>query len=270
MVDAIDATILVALATLVLAVVSYAGVRQNKRQVDILARQTAILRSQQDPILVVNSFTFAENTLHIRVVNQGIGPTSSLAVDTSVALCRVTLTKDASLEIPYTPEELESAPRDAVGYAKYDPDPLKRIIDDGRKKRPVSVVNHLLKQNPDSMTLLPKEEHEYAIALKFGLGSSRNDPDQWVTYDGLVEMLKKNGTWAFVLGLGLLGKNMAGDNVPGQKLAEFIVDFARHKTLAQAFNDNIRPRLSALDRMEVAKIIPLSTVTYLRSRFSTS
>jgi hypothetical protein len=266
MVDSIDATLLVAIATLVVALVSYSSVRQNKREVDMLTRQTVILRSQIDPIPVVHLIAFSGNKLRVRVVNHGTGPASSLVIDTGVHLCKVTFTKDAEGKEPFSEEELKAAPKGALGYPRYDWRPNFFLLSNGEKKHPVDVVNQLLKELPDAMILLPEEEYEYTVDLKFGLGSSRNDPNLWVGYDQLTDMMRRSEVWSFALTLGLLGKNMAEEKVQGQVLANFVVDLVRHKNLEDAFKENRRPYFLPLDRREIAEQIPLSTEMYLKSK----
>jgi hypothetical protein len=266
MVDIVDATVLVAVATLILALVTYTSVRQNRRQVDMLTRQTVILRSQIDPIPVVHLVAFNGNTLRVRITNHGAGPASSLAIDTGIHLCKVTFTKDASGKQPYSEEELRSAPKGTLAYPRYDWHPNSQLLDAGKKKYPVDVVNQLLKELPDTMILLPNEEYEYSVDLRFGLGNSRKDPDLWLGYEQLVETMRRSDVWSFALSLGLIGKNMADEKIRGQTLANFIVDLVRHKTLEDAFKENRRPYFLPLDIKEVAQKIPVSTEMYLQSK----
>ncbi len=163
-------------------------------------------------------------------------------------------------------EEMGSPPKGALAYPRYDWQPKLGLLSDGKAKYPVDVANQLLKETPDAMLLLSKEEYEYTVDLKFGLGNSRDDPDLWVGYTELTEMMKHSDVWSFALSLVLLGKNMAEEKVQSQTLANFIVDLVRHKTLADAHKENRRPYFLPLDRKEVAKMIPVGTDMYLRSK----
>jgi hypothetical protein len=112
------------------------------------------------------------------------------AVYTGILLCKCTLTKDAEGKVPYSQEEMKSPPEGALAYPQYDWQPKVRLVSDGKPKYLVDVANQLLKETPDAMILLPKEEHEYTLDLKFGLGNSRKDPDAWVEYDRLTDLMK--------------------------------------------------------------------------------
>lgn len=269
LVDATDATLLVAISTLLLALVSYRGISINRRQVDMLTRQTIILRTQTDPIPIVQALSFEQNKLHLRIINRGAGAASSLAIDTSVHLCKCVFSKDPEGRQPYTMEELKSLPKGTLAYPNYHWQPKQRLFEEGKGRYPVSVANQLLKEVPSALMLLPGEEYDYMIDLKFGLGKQRNDPDYWINYNGLIESMKQNDVWAFSLSLGLLGKNMAEEKIQGQEfLANFIVDLVRHNSLADAYKENRRPYFLGLDMKEVAERIPVSTEMYLHSKSS--
>ena len=263
------ATLLVAAATLVLALVTYSNVQQNKRQVNILRKQSLILRSQQDPIPLIKSLSFEKNTLKITVENAGNGPASSLAIGTSFLLARRELFADSEGTKTLSQEDFQHAVDGKIMvYGKYHLEVKKKLLVEGKRAYPADLACQLVDEEKNSTILLPHETRAYSLELTFGIGRSKNDPYIFPHFDYLAQELKKSGITCISVALDLIGKNMAEDPIQRQGIAQFLVDLEMHPSLEDAFKQKTRPYFTGLDRMEVARMIPLSRDMYLNSKYA--
>ncbi len=168
------ATLLVAIATMATAVVSYMSIGQNKRQVDMLIRQTMILRSQQDPIPLIRSFSFEKNALMITVENLGIGPASSLAIGTSYVPSKRTFYSDSQSRNRLSASEAKQAiEAKRQIYDQYELETDIDLIYGGKKVYPTDVACELVNEERDTTLLFPHEVQTYSIPLQFGFGSTK-------------------------------------------------------------------------------------------------
>jgi hypothetical protein len=261
------ATLLVAAATLVLAMVTYSNVQQNKRQVKILTKQSLTLRSQQDPIPVINSLSFDGNALKITVENSGNGPASSLAIGTDFLLARRELFSDRDGTKPVSSDDFQKSIDGKIQvFARYELETKKELKVNGKRMYPVELACQLVNEGKNSTILLPNASYAYSLDLSFGLGEKRGDPSMFPHFDNLVDELKGNGFRCISVSLDLIGKNMSDDPIQRQGIATFMVDFSLHKNLEEAFAMKTRPYFTPLDWMEIARMIPLSREMYLRSK----
>src|SRR5690554_1483059 len=74
------ASIAVAVATAALAGITYLTIRQSKNQLRALLSQNKLLRSQQYPILRVDSFSFDKNVIKVTVSNVGDGIATNIGL----------------------------------------------------------------------------------------------------------------------------------------------------------------------------------------------
>src|SRR5439155_5968545 len=78
--------VLVAIATITIASVAYKQMQESRRQarqqLTILSDQTAILRSQQDPLLRAHGFDFKGNEPLVKLVNRGKGRARRIGIET--------------------------------------------------------------------------------------------------------------------------------------------------------------------------------------------
>jgi hypothetical protein len=260
-------TLLVAIATMAVASVSYASVRQNRRQVNMLVRQTMLLKTQQDPIPLIKAFSFDKNTLKITLENAGNGPASSLAIGSSFVLARHAFFADSRGERPLSSSEFEDASKEKKQvFMRYELEVQRNLQDEGKKVFPTPVACQLINEERDTTLLLPHETCTYSLDLKFGLGPKSGDPTSFPPFDPLVGLLKENGITCFTVDFDLIGKNMAEDPIQRQRIGMFVVDLAKHKNLEEAFAEKTRPYFMPLDSMEVARTIPLSVEMYLQSK----
>lgn len=258
------ATLLGAVATVVLAAVTYLSVREGKRQVNMLVRQTMILRSQNDPIPYIKSLSFDKNKLNITVENTGNGPASSLAIGTMFVPAERTFHGDSESEKPLSGTEIKDAlEKQKQLYVRYEMG-RENLIENGREVTPIKLACLLINKPRNTMVLLPHETCSYTIDLSYGLRDVKGSARSWPHYDTLVNLLKENGVTCFALGLDLLCKNMAEDPIQDQSIAAFVVDLNIHSSIEEAHRENIAPHFMTIGIMELAERgIPLERDEYL-------
>jgi len=261
-------TLILAIATIALAIVAYLDNRETKRQVDILSKQTSILRSQIDPIPSIQSFNFDKNKLNITIVNIGNGPASSLAIQTSFTPARRKFYRDSEGKIPLSKNETDEALKiNKQVTIRYEPDE-KKIFEKGVEVTPIRQAYILFNKQHKTLMLLPNETSSYTIDLGFRLHNVNGSSRSWPPYDTLVEILKENNITCFIVGFRLLCKNIVLDNVYNLNIAAFVVDLTRHSNIEEAYDENTTPAMT-IDLEELALMgIPIESDLYLSFRHS--
>ena len=261
-------TLILAIATIALAIVAYLDNRETKRQVDILSKQTSILRSQIDPIPSIQSFNFEKNKLNINIVNIGNGPASSLAIQTSFVPARRKFYGDSKGKIPLLKTEIEEALiKNKQVTIRYEPDE-KKLFEKGVEVTPIRLAYILFNKQNKTLILLPNETSSYTIDLGFGLRNVNGSSGSWPPYDALVEILKENNITCFIVGFRLLCKNIVLDPVFDLNIAAFVVDLTRHSNIEEAYDENTTPAMT-IDLEELALMgIPIESDLYLSFRHS--
>ena len=259
-------TLILAVATIALALITYKSVNDGKRQVDILLRQTILLRSQNDPILSIKSFSFNNNKLNITIENNGNGPASSLAIITMFSPAKRTYFRDSegikSLSETEIKEALLNNKQVTIRYEVVD----KKLIVKGEEVTPMKLAYILPNNQSNTLVLLPRETCAYTIDLGFGLRDIKGSSVSYPLYNNLVQLLNENNVTCFGLGFQLLCKNMAEDPIQDQSIAAFVVDLTRHSNIEEAYNENTTPPIT-IGLMELAlKGIPVESDFYLHSK----
>ena len=257
-------TLILAVATIALALITYKSVNEGKRQVDILLRQTILLRSQYDPILSIKSFSFNNNKLNITIENNGNGPASSLAIETMFSPAKRTYFRDSeSIKLLSETEIKEALLKNKQVTIRYEAVD-KKLIEKGEKVTPIKLAYILPNKQYNTLVLLTRETCSYTIDLGFGLRNIKGII--YPLYNNLVQLLKENNVTCFVLGFRLLCKNMAEDLIQEQSIATFVVDLTRHSNIEEAYKENTTPPMT-IDLMELAlKGIPVECDFYLHSK----
>jgi len=269
----VDLTALVTLglviATIILATVTYLLVREGKRQVNMLIKQTMILRSQNDPILLIKSLSFDLNKLKITLENVGNGPASSIAIGTKFFPAKQTFFSDSGGKTPLSALELKDAANQEKNASMFYDLGEDKLKDNGKEVYPTALACVLINEKNNTLILPPHEIQSYSINPSYGFGDKKGNLTFYPPYESFVNTLKKNGVTCFVLSFDLLGKNMAEDLVVSQGITAFVVDLKKHSCIQEAYRENITPHFITIDMIDLAKReIPVSRDFYLYSKSS--
>jgi len=261
------ATVFVAIATIFLAGVTYLLFKEGKRQANILTKLTLILRSQNDPSLLIKSSAFDLNKLNITVENIGNGPAYSVAIGTKFFPMKQTFYKDADGTRPLLASEVENAANQRKqAYMFYELGDQK-LVNGGKEVKPLALTYILINKQRSTLMLPSHETFSYSIDLGFGLQDKNGSTKFFPDYELLRKILTENGVTCFAISLDLVGKNMAEDPIQSLGIASFVVDLKKHSCLQVAYEENLTPHFITIDMIDLAKKgIPLERDFYLNSK----
>lgn len=236
-------TMVLAAATTVVAIATFRSVTQNKRQTKALIRQTLVLKSQQDPVLVIKSFNIHENTLNITIENIGNGPAQLLAVRSSYGVA-----KWRPSDSP--PNQEEQAIMDFLNtkrrfFGNYQLE-LRELVYEGKKQTLDPGFGYLVNSDANISFLPRGETRTYTLEVKFMTQWGKKVSDifgegKGRSFEELKDMMKSNNVKFIGVSLDLMVKNMNETEIPTTRICKFVIDFERHKNLEEAYKEKQEP-----------------------------
>lgn len=233
------ASLAVAIGTIVLAIVTYKVLTESRKQLSVLTAQTVISRSQLDPYLLARNFGFRGDKLLVDVGNIGRGHATWLSLRAWFQPCEPHYYADKHGEIPLTQEQAARLGKEQ-GWAlgKYAPSRKVLKYKDWKEAFPVQTFTFLgNKSVGDEAILLASERQQFEVEPIFFLG--RDKPEfmegKGFKFDEFSKFLRDIDVHFLAVEFQLVCKDPVENNVPGLPICKFVVDFAKHKTLEDAF-----------------------------------
>jgi hypothetical protein len=232
----------VALATVILAVVTYKVLIESRKQLSILTAQTVVSRSQLDPYLLVHSFKFTGDKLVIDVENIGKGRAIWLSLRLWYQPCEPHYSADKKGEIPLTPEQaVQLGKTQGRLFAKYEASRKELRYEDWKSALPVQAFTFLGNKNiGDEAVLLEGTRQQFEVEPHSCIGKDKPPFNQWkgFTFDEFRHFLAENDVGFVALQFQLACKDPVENILPGIHVCKFVMDLSKHKTLEEAFTDN--------------------------------
>jgi hypothetical protein len=248
----IISNLLVAIGTIVLAVVAYLQIKESKKQSKMFYRQTGFLRNQQIPILCVDSFNIKENTLNINLRNIGNGIATKAAILSNIYIAKADfyLKKDDKKSFSF--EEMQAL-SDKINsfYVKFSYEPKQEMKYEGKKVFLSDSVAFLFKEKTDSLYIMPNQTESFSVEPLFQVKSRDKSIEkffaQFLGFSELIKLLKENNVKFFAVNFSLEFKDINEMMGTGRKLTDFVVDVSKHKSLEEAMKDRHRVNFQQLD-----------------------
>ena len=235
---AIVAALVGASATVILAVAVFSLVSQNKRQVQALTKQSLILKSQQQPLIIVKDFAFDHNSLRVTLQNAGNGIASSVVLDVMFMPAEKILTKAEDDLQPISPKEFaEAAIQGKQVYARF-PISERPLKYKGRKALPSDAAFFLYDKTWKTPEMLPGQIAMFTTEIQFWVRFSKSpkpgDFGKMMSFEETKEFLKTNNVSFMSALFAINGKDSSENPIQGRGLCSFTVDFAKHASLEEA------------------------------------
>lgn len=247
------ATILLVLATLLLAFANFLLINESKRQITMWTRLIMIFRAQNIPIPVITAVNFIQNTLNLVVNNNGNSPTSSLALSISIIPTKKIFYSDKESEEKISSKDIIKIlvnGKEVHYHYEMDEKILKK---DGKTIIPYDGAKIIKDVSTKSMMLGSKSVVGYSEELMFGFKDDKKSSGFFCNFDDLITLLKINEIDSFLLNLTLLGKDMAEEPLQRNDIAFFIVDINKHTTLEEAYKEKITPHYYTISMDEFSE-----------------
>ncbi len=227
--------------------------RQARQQLRVLSNQTAILRSQQDPLLKVHAFSFDGNKLSAKMINRGKGRARLIGVE-SFFYPTVFQPKDVGGKpIPRTDELLEEAkaqksklrgelleqPRHPLRHKKWSKGEMVPYVSFFSS---VLTGDSMLDPGEDQEFTLRNEEPVFKIVLD-------NQNFVQVKFTDLKAIVQENGFQFVSLWFRMVCKDAVDRPVYGQSF-RFVASMNSHQTLQDAMSEGLSTRYHMVDRHE--------------------
>lgn len=207
--------IAVAGGTIALAVATFLMIRQSNSQLEQLRQQNLLTSSKNEPILKVSDFKFIDNKSQCRITNVGDGRAIHIG-----------------MSVHFIPSVEKQIKIDA------------KIEFDGEPANSQDVINFPIDQG--MIILDSKETMVFSSEMLFGIGTKMKIGNidftttrQAFTFDKLKEFLKKFEIFSIAVDIGVIGKDYVEKPTPVTRIATFFVDFKKHKTLQEAYEEAI-------------------------------
>ena len=208
--------IIVAIGTTTLAVATFATIYQSKLQLRELKKQIYMSRSRQMPILKCSNLKFVGNKPHFNITNVGEG----LAVDIGVSVnFYPTVNDHPSIGARFTLEGREVFPTEFISFPS----------------------------EKGEMMLVFKESGIFESDILFGMFTKEimeGLSGKGFTFDKLREFCKRHDVSTIAVDMGVIGKNVMEEPTFTTRIAKFFIDFEKHNTLEEAYNESLKSKRS--------------------------
>jgi hypothetical protein len=256
---AIAATnVAVAVATISLAGVAYKQMRESRRQarhqLAILSDQTAILRSQQDPLLKAHAFSLKGNELSVKLVNRGKGRARRIGVETWFFPTVFQPTDDQGKPVRFTDQMLEDYKKkgqNVSGRFLEKPEaPLK--FQKWQNGKASSYVSFLASKLTGDSLLDPAEDHEFGLRQEEPVFKIELDEThfQHLKFSELKNLIRDSGFKFVSIWFRIACKDSVDRPVYGESF-KFIAFVDQHKTLEEAMASQHKPSFFAVDAQQM-------------------
>lgn len=233
----------VAGGTIALAIATFSIVRQSNLQLTELRKQNLLSSSKNEPILKVNEFKFVGNKSHSRITNIGEGRAMLIGMSMDFVPSEMTIygETEPSKSLKFS-EIIDYIEKKKQLFYKNEIKINVKFELDGKDAYPTEVINFPAK---DGMKILnPNATGIFSSEMLFGMGikfkmdtKERVFTKQAFTFDNLREYLKKYEIHKIAVDIGIIGKDLIENPTPVTRIATFFVNFKKHKTLEDAYND---------------------------------
>jgi hypothetical protein len=266
LVDLTEATIivaatnvLVAIATITIASVAYKQMlesrRQARQQLNILSDQTAILRSQQDPLLKAHAFNFKGNELSVKLINRGKGRARRIGVETW--FYPVIFLADQQGKLVNVSEQMvedyKKSGQDIRGrYVVKSDAPLK--YQKWQSGEPWYYVSFLASNLTGDGLLEPGEDQEFGLRRLEPVFRIWLDGTNYIDfkYSDLKMIIKDSGFQFVSISFRIACKDSVDRPVYGESF-RCIADVYQNQTLEEAMREKRSLSFEAIDAHEVEK-----------------
>ncbi|MCA9478178.1 MAG: hypothetical protein KC535_03470 [Nanoarchaeota archaeon] len=234
------ANILVALATFVLALITWLTIRHMKKQMVFIQKQTLLAINEQNPILQVENFKIKENKLSFKIKNIGKGNAHQIGVHARFLLAKPIVKgfdKEKNMHL--------------VNFS-YDSTALIDVFD--KKKHKVvdnGYVNFISKINSKVVILKPEESVQVELEPDFYLRypfTFNDSVARVIKFNELLKLFKENGKNFVGFSFDLVCKNSIEDTQDSVEMSKFVFDINNQKTLEDGAKQNYSLNYVALSR----------------------
>lgn len=237
------ANILVAIATFVLALITWLTVRHMKKQMVFIQKQTLLFVTEQNPILQAENFKIEGNKLIIKIKNIGKGNAYQIGIHSRFLLAKP-IVKSYDKEKGMA---LIDFSYDSTSLIDSFENKQHKVINNG-------YVNFISKGISRVVILKPDQEINISLEPRFYLRypfTFRNSVARVIDFKDLINLFKENNRSFVGLSFELVCKNSIEDPQDSLELAKFIFDIKNHKNLEESFKQKYRMNLEALSTDEI-------------------
>lgn len=241
------ANILVALATFVLAFITWKTIKHSRKELNLLKQQTLLLQKQQEPFLEIDEFHIKDNNLNFIIKNTGAGKALQIGVLSNFYLLNEKL--------------LEMKKQDGKIMGRYDMgyDPFVLLKEEGKEFFGKHYVNFISKNQKSIIILKPGENYNSNFEPFFYIQNTKvktgENIAQTIKFDDLIKIVKKNKRRFFCVEFNLIYKNILGKVQEVVPMPTFIFDTADQKSLEEGYKKNTPPNIRALSQREIEQLI---------------
>lgn len=272
------ANLLVAIGTIILAIISYINVQIIKKQTKVLFIQSNFLRLQQAPLLKYEDFKFRGNEISLELTNVGNGIAAQIGVETGFYLVSPKLveppddkSKDEILkQHGISKEDFEKVTK-FLGremWFKYVWNPDKELFTEKEqnvtsKAYPNNFITFLKKSEDSSPILEPgkngrfkcKPKMEVKVGEQYLLGKKFPKYTKLFTFQELIELCKNNNIDYLGFKFDLVYRDLAENPQTSEELVTCVIDINHHKNFEEAVKEGSRIDFFGLTLPEIEKKI---------------
>lgn len=267
--------LLVALGTILLAIISYKNIEILKKQTKLIFNQSNFLRLQQTPLLKIDDLKLNGNEIILGITNIGNGIAKEIGVRSMFFIVNRDFVEPPG-------EKIKEIQLRKQGISKNDWEATTKLFgkemwfkhnlnldkelfikrDDGKR----TSSKEIYKANPTTYIRYLKEEQNSSPILGVGEnGVFKCVPEFWTkavepltfgrgfSYDDLLNLCKENGIEFLGFKFDLVYKDLAEDIQMPEELITCAVDINSHKTIEEAVKQNHHLDFFPLGQFEVEK-----------------
>jgi hypothetical protein len=255
----------VAVGTIVLAILAYLSIRQNKEQLKILLRQNLLLKSQQNPILSISGVKFNGNIFEAVIKNMGTGVATNMGLETNFYPAKVSPIdeSDRILDVNEFRNILEIGAKEGKKFQEiinergikftYQPIITTSFQYEGIKMTPSGAVKFLINHEKMDAILLPNEEKIFEAEPIFFIRGT--DSMKGLNFDELKKLLEQHNIDFAGLRFNIVSKDIVENPVLNYDIGTFIFDVKSHLTIEDVFNAGIRAGFVGLSHNQIVNEI---------------
>lgn len=227
----------VAIGTLILAKITYESIKNSKKQLEYLRKQTQILKNDKFPLLKVVQCKIKSNLFKIKLKNVGKKEAFKIGLEAKFRLAHPNLSEDKKfIDFSYDPQELIDEKNKSIirsnGYISYN------------KEMQITQV-------------FPGEEDELLFEPKFGLWYLEDNQIRFgstvgriIELNELIDILNKNEKRFIEIEINLVYQDYSGNQKERTRLFSYVFDIKTDKNFEDYSKFKRRGNLTSIGHGE--------------------
>ena len=250
----VTATLVMAIATLFLAIAAFVGLFLNRKQLALLDSQFRVQRSLLVPHITVNGVRFENDGVIVELSNSSDAAAYSLRMG-----ARFDIAQPEYYDGPKSKTELSKsrvqqlADEGKIIYAKFRPVPFSSVnglVYDGIRVAPMGIVNFPVDGLPGAV-LFARQHATVRFCPLFGVSALEGHQGKAITFSELREFLLQNDIGFIAVGFDIVYDDVTETPLGGENVDRFAVNLMKHKTLRESWQEHHPIALVPLSRGDI-------------------